>query len=210
MYKWPSWTCVTFPSRPYYLERWRRDEGFVLMTINKLSRSKRETSEAGFWLRIDDTHVAILALVWIQTRELLCTQSIRKYNWKIEPWYSRMDRLEFSSLRVVFCGGVPTFFYQDFMKIESNVITWVWVSFVFLLVEEEWGKDTTATSLILACRAFDHNKERPNLSLESESFDVSCMLLSPGEDHLEHLSHSQVSHIILSHGEEMSASFLWP
>ena len=89
----------------------------------------------------------------------------------------------FESESRFFVGGwVPTFFYQDFMKIESNVITWVWVSFVFLLVEEEWGKVTTATSLILACRAFDHNKERPNLSLESESFDMSCMLLSPGED----------------------------
>ena len=132
MYKWPSWTCVTFPSRPYYLERWRRDEGFVLMTINKLSRSKRETSEAGFWLRIDDTHVAILALVWIQTRELLCTQSIRKYNWKIEPWYSRMDRLEFSSLRVVFLwGGTHIFlsrFYEN--RVERHHLS---LSFVRLL-----------------------------------------------------------------------------
>ena len=152
------------------------------MTINKLSRSKRETSEAGFWLRIDDTHVAILALVWIQTRELLCTQSIRKYNWKIDPWYSRMDRLEFSSLRVVFLwGGTHIFlsrFYEN--RVERHHLS---LSFVRLLTrEEEWGKDTTATSLILACRAFDHNKERPNLSLESESFDMSCMLLSPGED----------------------------
>jgi hypothetical protein len=99
-------------------------------------------------------------------RELLCTQSIRKYNWKVEPWNSRTDHVFLSR------------FYEN--RVECHHLS---LSFVRLLTrEEEWGKDTTVTSLILACRAFDHNKERPNLSLESESFDMSCMLLSPGED----------------------------
>ena len=132
MYKWPSWTCVTCPSRPHYLERWRRDEGFVLMTTNKLSRSKRETSEAGF-----DFALIILTSLFslsfeFKHRELLCTQSIRKYNWKIEPWYSRMDSLEFSSLRVVFLwGGTHIFlsrFYEN--RVERHHLS---LSFVRLL-----------------------------------------------------------------------------
>ena len=97
---------------------WAMEKRWGLRSYDhKQALSIKERDEwSGFWLRIDHTHVAILALVWIQTRELLCTQSIRKYNWKIEPWYSRMDRLEFSSLRVVFLWGGTHIFLSRFYE----------------------------------------------------------------------------------------------